>query len=212
MPLYLTLHKPDMPDNPAPPTHPTDESVAAYIDAVLSPVERGRVDAHLSDCEYCRSRLLLASRTLQTAPAPRRARPLFPLAAGLLAAGLAGVLLLSRSSGEPAATPDTLRATEETSLPALRPLGPHRGSTVPRDDLRFVWAPVSPDVLYQVTVSAADGRVLWTGRTTDTIATLPGTTLGEIEPGEAYFWRVDALLSNLQSVTSGDQQFRVSAP
>jgi hypothetical protein len=85
-----------------------------------------------------------------------------------------------------------------------------RGTAVDAGRLRFVWRSISSDVLYQVTLSAADGQVLWTGRTSDTVATPPPATLQQLESGQAYFWRVDALLANLQSVTSGDQRFEVS--
>jgi hypothetical protein len=135
------------------------------------------------------------------------------VAAGLLAAaGLAGVLLLSRTSVQPQSSSPQIRAAEETSLPPLRTLGPLRGTAVDPGNLRFIWASISPDVLYQVTLSAADGRVLWTERTSDTVITPPATALGGLQAGQPYFWRVDALLANLQSVTSGDQRFEVAPP
>jgi hypothetical protein len=184
--------------------------MAAYLDSALSPGERAQVESHLSDCEYCRSRVALASQVLETAPPLRTRRRVFPVAAGLLAAAaLAGVLLLSRSAVQPPSS-SPVRAAEETSLPPLRTLGPIRGAAVDAGRLRFVWASVSPDVLYQVTLSAADGRVFWTTRTSDTVAAPPALTLRQLESGHAYFWRVDALLANLQSVTSGDQRFEVS--
>lgn len=205
------LQPPGMAGSSVPSAHPTDESVAAYIDAVLSPPERAQLDAHLGDCEYCRSRLVLASQVLQTAPLSRRSRRLLPIAATLLAAGIAGVLL-SRSAVERSAAPNSERAAEEVALPPLHTLQPARGAAVDLDGLRLVWASLSPDALYQVTLSEADGRVLWTERTSDTVATPPPETLPRLKAGQTYFWRVDALFSNLQSVTSGDQQFQVTAP
>jgi hypothetical protein len=209
MALHLTTQIAHMPHSSSA-DHPTDEAVAAYLEAALSPGERAQVEAHLGDCEYCRSRLVLASQVLETAPPSRTQRRVFPLAAGLLAAaGLAGVLLLSRSAVEqPSSSP--VRAAEEMSLPPVRTLGPTRGTAVDAGRLRFVWRSISSDVLYQVTLSAADGQVLWTGRTSDTVATPPPATLQQLESGQSYFWRVDALLANLQSVTSGDQRFEVS--
>ena len=212
MALQLMLQPPGMADSSVPSSHPTDESVAAYIDAVLSPPERAQLDAHLGDCEYCRSRLVLASRALQTAPIPGRSRRFLPIAATLLAAGIAGVLLLSRSAVERTPGPGTERAAEEVALPPLHTVQPARGAAVGLEGLRLVWASLSPDALYQVTLSEADGRVLWTERTSDTVATPPPETLRRLTSGQTYFWRVDALFSNLQSVTSGDQQFQVAAP
>jgi hypothetical protein len=52
--------------------------------------------------------------------------------------------------------------------------------------------------------------MLWTTRTSDTIAAPPADVLQELQTGQQYFWRVDALLTSLRSVTSSDQRFRVS--
>jgi|tagenome__1003787_1003787.scaffolds.fasta_scaffold20807479_2 hypothetical protein len=210
---HVTLPIATMPDSSTPTDHPTNETLAAYIEAVLSSADRDQVNAHLDECEYCRSRLVLASHALETAPAPRPRRNLVPLAAGLLAAaGLAGVLLLSRSAVQPEPAAPPVRAAEETSLPPLSIAEPLPGASVDPGRLRFVWGPVSPDVLYQVTLSAADGRVLWTDRISDTVGVPPAAILRALQPGRLYFWRVDALLANLQSVTSGDQRFQVASP
>jgi len=200
-----------MPDSSVPGDHPTDEAFAAYLDQVLSPSERAEVNAHVGDCEYCRSRLVLASRALQSAPVLRRR--MYPLAAGVLAAaGLAGVLLLSRSAAHPDPNSPAMRTTEETSPPPLRTLAPAGTASITPARLRFVWAALAPDAIYQLTLSAADGRVLWTTRTGDTVITPPVAALHQLTPGQSYFWRVDALLSSLQSITSGDQRFQVAAP
>src|SRR4051812_30717173 len=115
MALHLTTQIPHMPHSSAA-DHPTDETMAAYLDSALSPGERAKVESHLSDCEYCRSRVALASQVLETAPPLRTRRRVFPVAAGLLAAaGLAGVLLLSRSAVAPPSS-SPVRAAEETSL------------------------------------------------------------------------------------------------
>jgi hypothetical protein len=213
MALYVTLPTTTMPDSSTPADHPTDETLAAYIEAVLSSADRSWVNAHLGECEYCRSRLVLASHALETAPAPRARRPLVPLAAGLLAAaGLAGVLLLSRSVVQPEPAAPPVRGAEETRLPPLSIVEPLRGASVNPRRLRFVWGSVSSDVLYQVTLSAADGRVLWTDRISDTVVAPPAAILRALQPSQLYFWRVDALLPNLQSVTSGDQRFQVAEP
>jgi hypothetical protein len=194
------------------PTHPTDETVAAYLEAVLPASDRTVLEAHLGDCEYCRARLVLASRTLESSPRLRseqRRRPLI-IAALAAAAALAGVLLLPRPVIRPAVEPAEVRGAEQVTAPAVRIVGPLRGATIDANKLRFVWAPTGPDALYQVTVSAADGRMLWTERTSDTIAAPPGEILRQLKPGQRYFWRVDALLSTLRSATSADQPFQVS--
>jgi hypothetical protein len=76
--------------------------------------------------------------------------------------------------------------------------------------LRFIWSSQEANALYQLTLSASDGKMLWTTRTSDTIATPPADILKKLQPGQQYFWRVDALLTSLRSVTSSDQRFQVS--
>lgn len=193
------------------PTHPTDETVAAYLEGLLPPPDRTVLETHLGACEYCRARVVLASRALETAPSrrfPVRRRPM--LVALLAAASLAGVLLLSRSAAGPVARSEIRAAEQEAVVPAVRIVGPRRGTTVEPATLRFIWSALAPDALYQVTVSAADGRMIWSARTADTIAAPPREVLRQLQPGRHYFWRVDALLSNLRSVTSADQPFQVS--
>jgi hypothetical protein len=198
----------DMTDSFTPP-HPTDESVAAYLEGVAHEAERASLENHLGDCEYCRARLVLAGRALVTAPHPRAQVRWRPLVAAALAASLAGVLLLSRSA--PQVTPSTVRgSSQELAQPAVRILAPLRGTTVDAATLRFIWSPQEPNALYQVTLSAADGKMLWTSLSSDTSAAPPKQILRQLEPGRPYFWRVDAILTNLRSVTSSDQRFQVS--
>jgi Putative zinc-finger len=191
------------------PTHPTDETVAAYLEGVATQAERASLEKHLDDCEYCRARLVLAGHALDSAPRARSQMRWKPIVAAALAASLAGVLLLSRSA--PEASPSPVRgSSQEVAQPAVRILAPLRGTTVAAATLRFVWSTQEPDALYQVTLSAADGRMLWTSRTADTAAAPPAEVLRDMQPGQPYFWRVDALLSNLRSLTSSDQRFQVS--
>ncbi|HEX6432812.1 MAG TPA: hypothetical protein VFZ87_01150, partial [Gemmatimonadales bacterium] len=134
-----------------------------------------------------------------------------PVVVAALAASIAGVLLLSRQS--PTGPPSELRGAEqEVTQPALRVVGPLRGSSVNPATLRFIWLSLEPNALYQVTLSAKDGKMLWTERTADTVAAPPDDVRRQLERGQQYFWRVDALLTNLRSVTSSDQRFQVSPP
>jgi hypothetical protein len=214
MAFHLRLWVPGVADSSPVTTHPADEDLAAYLDGILSTADRVRLEGHLSGCEYCRSRVALAVHALKGAQHGRRfsrwAR--VALAAVAAAAALSGVLLLTRRAVR-TAPPIEVRAPEpEAGTPALRIVQPSRGSTVAPSELRFVWRSLGSDVLYQVTVSAVDGRTLWNARTSDTVNVPPPEAVRRLEPGQNYFWRVDALLSNLRSVTSGDQRFEVSAP
>jgi anti-sigma factor RsiW len=215
MAFHLSPEPAGMTDNSAPAAHPTDEHVAGYLDGVLPSSERAPLEAHLAGCEYCRARLALAVNALRESSRARsfRAGRRIAVVGLAAAAALAGVLLLSRSAMRPGPPPAEIRAPEpEAGTPPLLVVEPVPGSTVSKAALRFVWKGIGADVLYQVTVSAADGRTLWSTRSADTLAVPTGALRRELQPGQSYFWRVDALLANLRSVTSGDRRFEVSTP
>jgi Putative zinc-finger len=208
MALHLVTLSARMPDSPA--AHLTDETVAAYLERVLPISERSEIDRHLGDCDDCRARVALAGHVLQTAPREHSYWRRLALPGLAAAAVLAGVLLLSRPAAGPV-TPSEIRgAGQESSMPAVHIVGPLRGASIATDALRFIWSGVGSEALYQVTVSAADGQMLWSTRTADTISAPPPELLRQLRPGQRYFWRVDALLPTLRSVTSADQPFQIS--
>ena len=197
------------------PAHPSDEDVAAYLDRVLSPSGRAAVQAHLADCEECRDRLMLASEIRRTAPTVERRPRWLPLglSAAAVAAIVASVLLLPKPAAREAVEPAEFRApAQELEARLLRAHAPARNATLRADTLRLTWSAAGDDATYQVTLSAADGRMLWSGRVTDTSVTLPPEITDQLRSGQRYFWRVDALLPELRAMTTGEQPFQVSEP
>ena len=195
--------------------HPSDEDVAAYLERALSASTRASVQAHLADCEHCRDRLMLASEILRTAPAAERRPGRVPpgLAAVAAAAVLAGVLLLPRSTSREAVQPAEFRApAQELETRQLPIHAPARDGRVRPDTLHLTWSRAGEDATYQVTLSAADGGVLWSERVTDTNVTPPPAVTAQLRSGERYFWRVDALLPDLRAITTGEQPFQVADP
>jgi hypothetical protein len=200
---YVTADEHDFP-------HPTDEDVAAYLESVLPDQERAVLEAHAADCEYCQARLALAAETVATAPGTRRRRLLYPAALVAAAAGLAAVLWLPGRTVERPVQSEFRAAVEGTPAQQLRGIRPPRGGLIGVEAPQLIWSALGADALYQVTLSAADGSRLWSARTSDTTAILPASVVGRLRNSDRYFWRVDGLLPNLQSVTTGDQAFSVA--
>lgn len=49
---------------------PSDEVLAAYIDHVLSPAERARIETHLVACKPCRQTVALVIKSRSAVPDP----------------------------------------------------------------------------------------------------------------------------------------------
>jgi anti-sigma factor RsiW len=193
-----------------PASHPPDGEIAAYIEGVLPADDRVGFEAHFADCEYCRSRLILARELVATAPRLRRRNLLFPASLIAAAATIAGLLLLPGRAADPLDRAE-FRAGALNEVQRIQLLQPPRGGTLRKESPLLIWAAIEKDALYQITLSTAAGSVLWTERMADTVATVPAATVSRLRPGERYFWRVDALLPNLRSVTTGDQPFLVTS-
>ncbi len=191
-------------------SHPSDGDVAAYLEAVLPDRERVALEAHVADCEYCQTRLALAGEAVATAPRTSRRRLFYPVALMAAAAGLAALLLVPGRTVERPPRSEFRATTEEPAARQLRIIHPFRGAVIKTGTPRLIWSGLGTDALYQITLSTGDGSVLWTERTSDTTASPPTRVLGRMRAGERYFWRVDGLLPNLQSVTTGDQPFSMA--
>jgi Putative zinc-finger len=195
-------------DNASP--HPEDGDVAAYLEAVLPDQERVAFEAHVADCEYCQARLALAGEAVATAPRVNRRRLLYPAALIAAAAGLAAVLLVPGGTVERPAGSEFRSTSESTATQQLHIIHPPRGGLILTNAPELSWSGLGTDALYQITLSTSAGAVLWSERTSDTTATLPAPIIDRLRPSERYFWRVDGLLPNLQSVSTGDQPFSVA--
>jgi len=87
-------------------------------------------------------------------------------------------------------------------LPRSQSTAPHRAATIAADELHVLtpagalsgppaiaWERALTADLYEVEITRADGRPVFTGRTVDTMIRLPDTLLA---PGVSYFFRVRA--------------------
>lgn len=197
--------------NPVPidASHTSAADVSAYLDRTLSDGDRERVEAHLADCNECRQEVVDLYRLMRS---HRPRRPVRWVIAAGLAATLAITLALPRvPAGGPLGNPteqiERGGPTEESSrLSAWAPAGP---SPVGRDSLIISWGPAQGSgVQYRMTLSDADGRVLWTSSTSDTMLIPPSSLT--LPGGRTYYWYTDALLPDGRSLTTGVQEFRMA--
>lgn len=198
----------------APYVHPPSEAVAAFLDGGLPPRERAELAAHLDTCPECRHEIVQAARLIRPAPSARPSRGRAArrrLAwAGFGVAAAAAVLLLAPGSAPaPAPGPLDVRGPE---TPLLRAETPADGAVLRTPAATFAWTSAGEGTLYRFTLSDETGRVVWTTQLRGTRITLPAATAFAMQPGAVHFWRVDALLPDLHSISTGDRRVVAGAP
>ena len=72
----------------------------------------------------------------------------------------------------------------------------------------FVWESAGEAVIYRFALVAEDGQVAWSTGTLWNSVVMPGKVAAGLAIGR-YYWRVDALLPDLTSATTGEQSVRV---
>jgi len=193
--------------------HLTDEELAAYVDRGLDRAERARAERHLVDCDDCRAIVAEVGRTLAV-PLPGRRRRVVWIGGVALAAAAAITLAVLPRGPEPLGTgADSARAPggngEDVARFAART--PASGATVVPDTLSFAWESQGDGTVYQLTISDERGAVAWTHRTESTSVMLPAAVGVTLVPGQAYYWRVEALLPDLRTATTDSRLFIVGA-
>lgn len=182
--------------------HLTADQLAAYTDGRISNSDRGPVEEHLSLCRECRDQLAMACRIARRQKAPTRWLYGFAVAAAAVLAVLV-VGTLVTDGGREGSGP-VLRSNQERRQ-VITTLSPAEGAAVRRESLTFLWRSPSPDASYQVTITDRNGDVVWTSPSVDTTL-VPPRDIG-LEPGQVYYWFVDALLVDGSATTTGVKQF-----
>lgn len=183
----------------SPPRHLDPHEVTGYLEAALSTPDRGRVEAHLADCEECAAELVAVGRLRGRTRAPTR----WLGAAAAAAAVVAVVLLGPRVTRKPGETPSPVRGD---SVSALRLVAPSDGADLAGAPV-FAWRSVPGAAAYRIMVSRADGDSVWAATTRDTTARPPQEALAA--QAEPYYWYVDALLADGRSVSGTPHRFRL---
>jgi anti-sigma factor RsiW len=176
--------------------------VTAYIQGAIDPPTRVRIEAHLSDCDECATEVAEVSRLWR--PAPPRVRWLGPATAAAAAAAVIAVVLVGPRARQEAR--DAVPAVRGDSAAAVEVLAPGDGTALAETPM-FAWRPVPGAAAYRVSVSLADGDSVWAVTTRDTTARPPDSVLSR--QVEAYYWYVDALLSDGRSVAGTAHRFRL---
>ena len=179
--------------------HVSDNQVASYIRRTLQEAERELVVQHLAECAACRSEALAAARTLRERRA-RRGRNIGGSAA-VVAMAAAAIFLWNPAASDDSAGPQLLEGRpaavgDRTAIEVVAP-----SDSVPPGPVTFTWKSVGADVPYRFSLTRSDGSEVWSTGTPDTVLTLPADV--SLTSGETYFWYVDALLLDGESVTTG---------
>jgi hypothetical protein len=169
-----------------------ESAIADLVEGRMTPEERAPLVAHLLTCAHCRS-LVRATGALLADEAVAREIPRgverpwrrWSLPLGLAAAA-AVVLFLWPGIERTDSTPG-LRDSTPTIINAPVPIAPR--SSVARVD-RFVWSSVPRVDRYRLRLYDAEGALLWTAETADTVLALPDSVV-LAAPGP-YFWKVEA--------------------
>jgi hypothetical protein len=128
------------------------------------------------------------------------------------AAATVALVLLARSPGAGGPGEEPLRSDSgvgglesAVAIPIVYPL---EASTVSPDSIVFVWRAQNGNPLYRLSLTDAGGRQVWGGETTDTSLALPLQV--RLAPGQTYYWTVDALTGDGQSLTTRSKRFSIT--
>jgi anti-sigma factor RsiW len=179
-------------------THLSPEVLSGYLDAGLSAEERRQAELHLASCGECREELAEV-RQIQR----RHRRRWMPALVGVAAAA-AVLLTVALPSREP--TPSEVRAGSKPELP-LAVVSPPSSAGMAPGPITFTWRSAGPDASYAFTLQAADGRVIWTSTTADTVMVLPDSVT--LHSGSIWFWAADALLADGRSRSTGIKRLSI---
>jgi hypothetical protein len=177
--------------------HLEPDLVVAYAAGRLATAERRRVEEHLSRCGECVSEVVTIHRLRR-----RRAWPAVAAAGGLAAAAAVLVLWFGGTERAPATPPDRIRGPGTPSVLRLDAVRPADGSVL--DSTGFVWRAMDGAVAYRLTITNAAGDEVWNRVSSDTALSTPAG----LQPGQTYFWYVDALRKDGVSATSGVRRFQ----
>lgn len=180
--------------------HLDPSEVAAYVDGALDDAGRARVDTHLVDCGQCRAELIAVRRIVARASRRRRWFALTTLAA----AAAVVLLIVWPRGGERGAPGGPVVRDGETAVTGVILITPDSVTVLP---LSFAWHPVANATTYRVDLTTPAGALIWSGATSDTAMTVSDSV--SLPTGVAYYYYVDALLTDGTSVSSGVRQIRV---
>jgi len=184
--------------------HLSSEELGAYLSNTMSETERPAVERHLVACADCRADLIETQRATAITPDKNRSWQGRLYALGLAAAAVIAFAVWPRRDVK--IGPEPVERNRAVSDAAVAIVSPRQDGEL-NLERTFAWRR-NDDASYNITVTDASGRTLWSQSTADTTAALPSSV--PLSRGQQYFWYVDALRSDGRSVTSGVNGFHVS--
>jgi putative zinc finger protein len=182
--------------------HLSDAEVAGYLDHDLPADERRRVEMHIDQCATCRREIVALLPITHPGESPVRKIAQRPRRWWIPAAAAAVIVALilprlTRYTPGPDAPQRARPVTETGGRSQLAVVAPVDDATV--DGLLvFTWRSTNADV-YRIAVLTPSGDPVWQTETSDTSIALPDSVA--LQPGKAYFWRVDAIGSGIAATT-----------
>lgn len=182
--------------------------VTAFVEGRLDDAARRHAAAHLAECETCRRELVAAGEVV-TAHRNAKVRR----SAGLLTLAVAAVATVVMLS--PLAPGGGLRddgpgpVRTEVDAAGIAVLEPSPDAVLDRSTgpVLFSWRAAEPGSRYLIRVTDERGAAVWSTETGDTSVTLPAEVV--LEPGQPYYWYVDALGADGRSLTTGAHRFQL---
>ncbi len=217
---------------------PEDQLIVGYFEGSLPDRERAALKRHLLDCRFCMARVgnlerlgdekdftsvsgsvLADAKRLAKSPLPKRTRhaPVWAAAAVVVLALFTTITLGPRSGSDTAATNTAVQQAPEESrqLRSIDPaahtpriISPAEGDRVEPGDLTVRWTEVRGSLHYDVRVVTAEGLIVWNDRIEGATEWKPPVN-HLLEPGMAYYVRVDAYLAAANNVSSEHILFTV---
>jgi len=215
-----------------------DECITEYFEGSLGDQKRAALKRHLVDCRFCMARIgnlerladedearhipgtvLADAKAFARQPVPSRTwhSPAWA-AAALVVLTLSIFTMLGGQPGKnPAVSipveqyiPELPRQLRSIDPVVLKPniISPVDGASIGSDELAIRWTGVSGSLHYDIRVVNAEGFIVHRDRVEDvTEWTPPAGPL--LEPGMAYYVRVDAYLAGANNVSSDHILFTV---
>jgi hypothetical protein len=194
-----------------------EESLAAYADARVEDGSRARIEAHLSECAFCRGQVAglvklsgqplpevdpaLVTRAAQLAGRRKPARWRWAVSAAVAACALLALapgLRREAAVPSPASDPGTRAVRKSPSTEVLPEIAfPREGATIGTQELEFRWNAVESALFYNVRIQGAEGDVLWTSRADGNHIRIPA---GVLQPSRKYYLSVGAYLAQEKSI------------
>lgn len=183
--------------------HLTPEEITSYLGRSVTRAESATIERHLVMCETCRRDL---QEAWELGHGRRRVRW---RVVGVAAAAAAVALLLVPATrfGSGERSSPVFRGGQAEGTPTFEALAPTDRATVDPDTVVFRWRSGGVQVHYHLTLTDANGDVVWEATTSDTAVSLPPTV--RLSRGQRYFWYVDALLEGARSSTTGVREFMI---